>query len=76
MHIKPGVYRHFKDVLVRVICVGKHSETLEDLVVYEKLQDFHGAKKGSMWIRPLTMFTEKVEHNGKTVPRFEYVGDK
>lgn len=75
MDVKLGVYRHFKNMLVRVIGIGRHSETLEELVLYEKLQDFHGYKKGSLWVRPLKMFTEKIEHNGKKVLRFEYIGE-
>lgn len=67
-----GRYRHYKGKEYRVIGVAKHSETLEDLVVYEALYDNELSK---LWIRPLKMFTEMVEVDGKSVPRFEYIGD-
>ncbi len=66
--LKFGKYRHYKGKDYEVIGVAKHSETLEDLVVYKKLYDDY-----SLWVRPLKMFLEKVEVNGKRVPRFEYI---
>lgn len=55
--IKPGgVYRHFKGRCYRVLDVAKHSETLEEYVVYRQLYS-----EGKMWIRPLAMFLEKVD---------------
>ncbi len=71
--MKLGKYKHYKNILVQVLGVALHSETLEELVVYKKLQDFHGFKKGSLWVRPKKMFLEKVTINGKKVPRFKYV---
>lgn len=71
--IKLGKYIHYKNLLVRVIGVGRHSETLEELVFYEKLENFGKYKKGSLWARPLKMFKEKVTVKGKKVPRFKYV---
>lgn len=70
MEIKPGIYRHYKNIDCRVIGCAKHSETLEEFVVYE-----HCDKKGELWIRPKTMFMEEVEVNGKMVPRFKYVSE-
>lgn len=69
--LKPGTYRHYKGKEYRVIGVAKHSETLEELVVYETLYDNEVSR---LWVRPLEMFLENVEVDGKTVPRFEYVG--
>lgn len=74
-HVKPGIYRHHKNILVRVIGVARHSETLEELVVYEKLEDYKDSKKGSLWVRPLKMFTEQVTVDGTEVPRFAYIGE-
>lgn len=65
-----GKYRHYKGNEYIVLGVAKHSETLEELVVY---QAQYGEK--GLWVRPLSMFLEEVEVNGKKVPRFEYIGD-
>ena len=64
--LKLGKYRHFKGHEYEVIALAKHSETLEDMVVYRNLDD-----RKDVWVRPLKMFLEKVEVNGKMVPRFE-----
>ncbi len=72
--MKLGKYRHYKNIPVKVLGVALHSETLEELVVYEKLEDFQGYKKGSLWVRPKKMFLEKIVINGKKIPRFKYVG--
>lgn len=70
--LKPGIYRHYKGKEYRVIGVAKHSETLEDLVVYEALYENETSK---LWVRPLSMFLETVAIEGKEVPRFEYIGE-
>ena len=66
-----GVYQHYKGEKYLVFGVAKHSETKEDLVVYVTLYENNLA---SLWVRPLTMFTEKVEFKGKMVPRFKKLG--
>ena len=63
--IRPGLYRHFKGKTYRVVEVARHSETLEELVVYWD-------EKSQLWVRPKQMFLEKVTVKGKKVPRFEY----
>lgn len=68
-----GIYRHYKGKLYKVHDLARHSETMEWLVVYECLYENPAAK---IWVRPLGMFTEKIELEGKMVDRFEYVGDK
>ena len=68
--IKIGKYEHFKGKRYEVLGVAKHSETMEDFVVYKAL---YGGKK--LWARPLKMFVEMVEIKGKMVPRFKYVED-
>lgn len=70
--MKLGRYRHYKGKEYRVLGVAKHSETLEDLVVYETLYDNNLSK---LWVRPLEMFLEGVEVDGRMVPRFSYEGD-
>jgi len=68
--IKLGKYRHYKGNDYQVIGVAKHRDTLESLVVYRALYaDF------DLWVRPLAMFLENVEVDGKTVPRFTYIGE-
>lgn len=62
-------YRHFKGNEYLVLHLAKHSETLEDLVVYQAL---YGEK--GIWVRPLSMFLEQVVHEGKLVNRFEEIG--
>lgn len=66
-----GRYRHFKGKYYEVLGVARHSETGEELVVYRPLYGERG-----LWVRPLAMFTETVERDGKTVPRFEFVGQE
>lgn len=63
-----GKYEHYKGKPYRVIAIAKHSETLEDLVVYQQLYGEEG-----VWVRPLKMFLETVEVEGKTLPRFRYI---
>lgn len=57
MNIEVGKkYRHFKGKEYEVIAIGKHSETLEEMVVYKALYG-----NGDVWIRPLEMFTTKLD---------------
>ncbi|MGH2345932.1 MAG: DUF1653 domain-containing protein [Chloroflexota bacterium] len=67
---RPGRYRHFKGREYEVIGTACHSETKEWLVVYRPL---YGDR--ALWVRPLAMFTEEVEHDGVRQPRFSYVGE-
>lgn len=69
--VRPGRYRHFKGKEYEVVGVAKHSESLEELVVYRQLYG-----EGGLWVRPLSMFLEMVQANGKAVPRFEYLGGR
>ncbi len=67
--IVPGKkYRHFKGNEYLVLHIAKHSETLEELVVYQALYGEMG-----IWVRPLEMFLEQVEVNGHLVSRFEEI---
>lgn len=61
-----ALYEHYKDLLYKVLYVARHSETLEELVVY---QQQYGTK--DVWVRPLTMFLENVTIDGKSQPRFK-----
>lgn len=66
MTVKPGRYRHYKGKDYDVIGVARHSETEEAYVVYRPL---YGDR--DLWIRPLEMFTETVDIEGRTIPRFK-----
>lgn len=71
--MKLGKYQHFRTRnFYNVIGVAKHSETLEELVVYEALYE---NPEGRLWVRPKKMFLEDVEVNGQKVPRFTYMGE-
>ena len=63
-----GKYRHYKDKEYRVLHLATHSETGEQLVIYQALYGEMG-----IWARPLDMFLETVEVNGETVFRFSYI---
>ncbi len=69
--IQAGTYRHYKGHTYQVIGVAKHSETEEDVVVYRALYG-----EGGLWVRPLEMFRETVEIEGKSIPRFELIQDE
>lgn len=68
--IRLGKYRHFKGNEYEVIGLARHSETMEDYVVYRALYG-----EGGLWVRPASMWNETVERNGKTYKRFTYIGE-
>ena len=70
MNVKPGRYRHYKGNDYQVIGVARHSEDESELVVYRPLYG-----EGALWVRPLSMFVETVDVDGKRVSRFTYVAD-
>ena len=69
----PGLYRHFKGHLYRVLGTGRHSETQEEYVIYMSVST------GEIWLRPYDMFMSKVDRekypNVEQEYRFEYVGE-
>ena len=69
--VKGGIYRHYKGKLYKVITLARHTETKEELVIYEALYGDH-----RIWARPKQMFLEDVVIKGKKVPRFELVSDE
>ena len=71
--LKLGIYQHFKGDKVKILHIANHSETLEKFVVYKALYKCRTYGKGSIWIRPLKMFKEKVIVEGKKIPRFKFV---
>lgn len=68
--IRPGVYRHYKGKFYLVLGEARHSETGEQMVVYQALYGEYG-----WWVRPLDMFLERVQTPDGAVRRFEYVGE-
>jgi hypothetical protein len=72
MKIKLGKYKHFKGDIMKVIGTAKHSETLEEFVVYKHITGKHKREK-YFWVRPVKMFLEKVTVNGKKVNRFQKI---
>ena len=63
---KKGIYRHFKGNRYELLDFARHSETMEWMVVYRALYGDCG-----VWVRPLSMWTETVERDGRIVPRFQ-----
>ena len=67
-NIKNGIYRHYKGNLYEVIGIAKHSETLEEMVVYRALYG-----EGEIWVRPAKMWNEIIFVDNKQIKRFEFV---
>ncbi len=73
-NIHPGqIYEHYKGKKYKIICIAKHSETLEDLVIYETLYENPLSKT---WARPLSMFLEMVEIDGQKKLRFKLIDEQ
>ncbi len=66
----PGLYRHYKGNLYRVLDTVRHSETLEPMTLYRALYGENG-----LWVRPAAMFAEQVLIDGVTQARFARIGD-
>lgn len=72
--LKLGKYKHYKGKMYEVIGVARHSETLEELVIYKALCADKKFGKNSLWARPKKMFLEKVTVNNKKIYRFKHIG--
>ena len=71
MELKKGKYRHFKGKEYELLEIATPSETLEQMVVYRALYGERG-----IWVRPASMWSETVEKDGYSGPRFQYIGDE
>lgn len=65
---KERYFVHFKGGLYKMLGVAQHSETLEEMVIYQALHSNH-----KIWVRPKTMFFDKVTRNGCEVERFKEI---
>lgn len=66
-----GIYEHYKGGRYRVLGTCRHSETLEELVLYECLYE---NEIGRLWVRPKKMFLESVMKKSRETPRFRFTG--
>jgi len=66
---RPGIYRHYKNLLYEVKGTVRHSESLEPMTLYQALYGERG-----LWVRPAAMFKESVV-NGVRQPRFAWVSE-
>ncbi|TAF35718.1 MAG: DUF1653 domain-containing protein [Cytophagales bacterium] len=73
--IKKGRYQHFKGQLYEVLDTAKHSETLELMVIYRPLYQTTDLPCETLWVRPLAMFCEMIDHNGQKLQRFTHLED-
>lgn len=63
-----GIYRHYKGNNYKLLAIAKHSETLEEMAVYQALYGEMG-----IWVRPLAMFNETIEKDGQLIRRFQLI---
>ena len=71
MNIEVGkIYKHFKGKLIKVICIGLNSDTKEEMIAIEELEESQGYPKGQIWFRNTKDFFDEVNSNGQKY-RFE-----
>ncbi len=72
--LKLGKYEHYKGKQYEVIGLARHSETLEELVIYKALYDSKEFGNNTLWVRPKVMFLKTVNVEGKEILRFKFIG--
>lgn len=73
--MKIGIYKHYKGGLYEVLGIARHSETLEEFVLYKSLKEIKEFKEKPFFVRPKGMFFEEVVVDNKKIKRFEFLGD-
>ena len=68
-----ATYEHYSGKRYTIVAVANHSEDLQKYVVYQGQYDDHEFGAKPVWIRPLAMFMEMIEKNGKIIPRFKKI---
>lgn len=68
--IELGLYQHYKGNVYKVLGLARHTETLEELVIYQSVKD------GKIWARPSKMFEEQILIDGVQIPRFKKINEK
>ncbi len=68
--ISPGLYKHYKGNLYQVLGISRHSETLEEMIIYQALYGDY-----ALWVRPKALFMDKVLVDATLVPRFEFIAN-
>jgi cyclomaltodextrinase / maltogenic alpha-amylase / neopullulanase len=74
--IVSGMYKHYKGSLCKVLYLGRLEEDLDEVVIYQELNDSKEYGKNAIWVRRKSVFLEEVNSNGEMVPRFKYMGDE
>lgn len=75
--LKPGKYRHYKTrQTYQLLSIARHSETHEEMAIYQALYTCDKFGSHQIWARPLQMFMETIQLDDKVVPRFEYLGNE
>ena len=72
MDFKLGKYKHYKGNFYEAVGIARHSETLEEMVVYRALYDSEEFGNNSLWVRPKKMFLENIVYNGLEQLRFKF----
>jgi len=75
MKPKPGYYKHYKGATYKFLMLARDSDDLKELVVYQG-QYTNEFGTNPVWVRPVAEFMETIERDGKTMPRFEYLGEE
>lgn len=71
--LTPGIYRHYKGGIFKVVAVAKMDDTNEEYVVFHSVYQGLERGEGGWWIRRKEEFAEEIEYKGKTVARFKFV---